>query len=151
MLDRSGEITAPCPVPLSLTVTIPSSRTPALSHFRIRRMMRGSPIRCSTKTDQPIMAHRIEERPNIGVQYEVHFSAGDPNTERVKRIMRAASRSESVREPEEVFLVDRVQHRNHRSLNDLVFESGDRERALSAIRLRYVHTRRLGSARYAPR
>jgi len=54
--------------------------------------------------------------------------------------MRAASRSESVREPEEVFLVDRVQHRNHRSLNDLVFESGDRERALSAIRLRYVHS-----------
>src|SRR5262249_51853310 len=27
----------------------PSSRTPALSHLRIRRMMRGSPIRCSTK------------------------------------------------------------------------------------------------------
>ena len=54
--------------------------------------------------------------------------------------MRAASRSESVREPEEVFLVDRVQHRDRRPLDDLVFESGDRERALSAIRLRYVHS-----------
>src|SRR5262249_21756838 len=49
MLASSGEITAPCPVPLSLTVTTPSSRTPALSHLRIRRMMRGSPIRCSAK------------------------------------------------------------------------------------------------------
>src|SRR3954451_20911732 len=29
-----GVITEPCPVPLSLTVTVPSSRTPALSHLR---------------------------------------------------------------------------------------------------------------------
>src|SRR5271169_4410370 len=49
MLASNGEITEPCPVPLSLLVTTPSSRTPALSHFRIRRRMRGSPIRCSTK------------------------------------------------------------------------------------------------------
>src|SRR5215212_4908468 len=49
MLASSGEITEPCPVPLSLTVTVPSSRTPAFSHLRRRRMMRGSPIRCSTK------------------------------------------------------------------------------------------------------
>ena len=49
MLASSGEITEPCPVPLSLTVTTPSSRTPAFSHFWIRRMMRRSPIRCSRK------------------------------------------------------------------------------------------------------
>src|SRR6202030_2948821 len=53
MLARSGEITEPCPVPLSLTVTIPSSRTPAFSHFWIRRMMRRSPTRCSTN----LMSH----------------------------------------------------------------------------------------------
>src|SRR6266566_824762 len=45
MLASSGEITDPCPVPLSLTATTPSSRMPALSHFWIRRMMRRSPIR----------------------------------------------------------------------------------------------------------
>src|SRR6266852_5946166 len=45
MLAKSGEITAPCPVPLSLTATIPSSRMPAFSHFWIRRMMRLSLIR----------------------------------------------------------------------------------------------------------
>src|SRR6516165_10777876 len=49
MLASSGEITEPCPVPLSLTDTAPASRTPALSHFWIRRMMRRSPIRCSRK------------------------------------------------------------------------------------------------------
>src|SRR5262249_6983548 len=47
MLARSGEITEPCPVPRSLTVTTPFSMTPALSHLRIRRMIRRSPIQCS--------------------------------------------------------------------------------------------------------
>src|SRR5436309_2476408 len=49
MLASSGEITAPCAVPCSLMLTIPSSSTPAFSHLRIRRMMRLSPTRCSTK------------------------------------------------------------------------------------------------------
>ena len=52
--------------------------------------------------------------------------------------MLAALRSESVREPEEVFLVDRVQHRDSRPLDDLIFKGGDRERALPAVRLGYV-------------
>ena len=42
-------ITDPCPVPVSLTATTPSSRMPAFSHFWIRRMMRRSLIRCSRK------------------------------------------------------------------------------------------------------
>ena len=49
MLASNGEITNPCPVPLSLTDTTPSSRRPAFNHFWIRRMMRWSPIRCSRK------------------------------------------------------------------------------------------------------
>ena len=90
------------------------------------------------EANQPISTDLIEERSDVGVQYEVHFLAGDPNRERVERVMRAASGPESVREPEEVFLVDRIQHCRRRSLDDLVFESGDRERALSPVRLRYV-------------
>src|ERR1700741_111419 len=52
--------------------------------------------------------------------------------------MRAAPRPEPVRDAEEVFLVDRVQQRDHRPLDDLVLQGGDRERSLSAVRLRYV-------------
>ena len=59
----------------------------------------------------------------------------DPDTERIQRVVRAAPRPESVREPEEVFLVDRVQQRDHRPLDDLVLKGRDRERALPAIRL----------------
>src|SRR6266478_3237742 len=55
----------------------------------------------------------------------------------VQRVVRAAPWSEPIREPEEVLLVDRVQHRDGRPLDDFVLKGGDRERALPAIRLRY--------------
>src|SRR5437588_811146 len=48
--------------------------------------------------------------------------------------MRAATGSESIREPEEVLLVDRVQQRDHRPLDDLVRQGCDRERALLCVR-----------------
>src|SRR3954452_2779986 len=100
MLARSGEITDPCPVPRSLVVTTPSSRTPALSHFRIRRMMRvADPV--LDEADEPALAHRIEEPGNIGVQNVVHLSAVDPDMERIQRIVLAAARAESVAEPKE--------------------------------------------------
>src|SRR5258707_14484808 len=37
MLARSGLIGCPCPVPVSLTSNLPSSMTPTLIHFPIRR------------------------------------------------------------------------------------------------------------------
>src|SRR5262245_17420311 len=52
-----------------------------------------------------------------------------------RRIVRAAPRPKSVRESEEVFLVDRVQQRDHRPLDDLVLKGRDRERALPTTRL----------------
>ena len=52
--------------------------------------------------------------------------------------MRTASRPEPIREPEEIFLVDRVQHLNHRTLDDLVLQCCDAERALPAVGFWYV-------------
>ena len=49
-----------------------------------------------------------------------------------------APRPEPVREPEEIFLVDRVQHLHHRALDDLVLQRRDAERALPAVRFGYV-------------
>ena len=83
---------------------------------------------------------RIQERSDVGVQYPVHFRAVDPDKERVQRIMRAPPGSESIREPEEVFLVDRVEQRDRRPLDDFVLQSRDREWALPAIRLGYVRS-----------
>src|SRR5436190_11292022 len=107
MLARSGEITDPCPVPRSLVITTPSTRTPALSHFRIRRMMRGSPIRCSRKrTSHSWLTSSKNDR--IGVQYVVHLGAGETNRQHVQRIVLATLGPEPIREPEEVLLVNRV-------------------------------------------
>src|SRR5262245_55527864 len=53
-------------------------------------------------------------------------------------IMRAASWSESIRDSEEVFLVDRVRQCDPRPLDDLVLQSRDRKRTLPAIWLGYV-------------
>lgn len=58
--------------------------------------------------------------------------------------MLAAPGPEPVREPEEVLLVDRIQHHHDRALDDLVLQRRNRQRALAAVRLRYQPpTRRL--------
>ena len=90
------------------------------------------------EADNPFLGYLREERPNVGVQYEVHLPAADPDYQCIQRIVLAASRSEPIREPEEVFLVDHAQHCGHGSLDDLVFECGDRERAFAAVFLRNV-------------
>src|SRR3954454_13427682 len=64
--------------------------------------------------------------------------AGDPDHQRVQRVVLAAPGPEAVREPEEVLLVDRVQHRHRRLLDDLVLQGGDRQGPLPAVRLGYV-------------
>src|SRR2546430_11229772 len=101
-------------------------------------MMRLSPILCSTNR----MSHSwlgVEERLDVGVQDEVHLPAFERDHERIECVVRAAAGPESVAEPEEVFLVDGIQHRSGRSLDDLVFEGCDRERALPPIRLGNVY------------
>ena len=77
----------------------------------------------------------IQETSEVRIKNIVHFRAVDTEHQSIQRIMRAALRSEPIREPEEVFLVDRVQQRNHSPLDDLVLKSCNRERALPAIRL----------------
>src|SRR5580704_3508363 len=87
------------------------------------------------ETDEPVMVHRVEEAADIGVQDEVHLAAADADHERIHRVMRTASGPEPVREPEEVLLVDRVQHRSCRSLDDLVLQRGHRQWTLPPVRL----------------
>ena len=99
---------------------------------------------------QPFLADRVEERADVGVQDEVHPSARDPHHQCVQRVMLATFGAKSVAEAEEFFLVDRVQHRRRRLLEDLVLQSRDGVRALFPIGLRDVPTPRglcaIGSA-----
>jgi hypothetical protein len=68
-----------------------------------------------------------------------HLPAFDRDHERIECIVCPAARPESVAEPEEVFLVDGVQHRCRRPLDNLVLQRCDRERALPPVRLGNVY------------
>jgi len=84
------------------------------------------------------LADAPKEVPDIGVKNPVHFPVVDPHHQGVQRIMRPPSRSEPVRKPEEVLLVDGIQHHDGGALEDFIFQGGNRERPLPPIRLRYV-------------
>jgi len=60
------------------------------------------------EADQPVLTDLIEEAADISIQYPVHLRAADSDDERVQCIMWAAARSKTVREPEEILLIDRV-------------------------------------------
>ena len=64
-------------------------------------------------------------------------SAGCPR-QCVKRLMRAAARTEPVGEALEVDLIDLVEDRHHSLLDDPVLQSRDAQRALPPIGLRYI-------------
>ncbi|OIQ69282.1 hypothetical protein GALL_491200 [mine drainage metagenome] len=90
------------------------------------------------EADQPVLADRVEKRPNVGVKNVIHLPLGNPHRQGVQRIVCPASGPKPVREPEKVFLVDGVQHHDGSTLDDLVLQSDDRQRPLLAVRLRNI-------------
>jgi hypothetical protein len=72
---------------------------------------------------------------NVGVEHPVHLLPHDPDPERVQRTVLTAPRSEPIREPHEVLLVDLVQDRDHGVLNDFVLHGSNAQRALSSVGL----------------
>src|SRR5258705_11254184 len=134
MLARSGEITAPCGVPVSVSDHFPSSITPALSHFWIRRRMRWSATRCSTNLIIHALS-RLSKALDVGIKYVVHLLFHKRVRQRIQRLMLAASRTKTIREAEEVLLIDVVEDGDHCVLDDLVFQCGDPERPLPSVAL----------------
>src|SRR5882762_2975036 len=97
---------------------------------------------------QPFVGKPIEKVVNIQVEHPVHFSRQQSRIERVQRLMLASPRPEPVRKSEKIRFVDRVQHLDRRTLDDLVFQRRDSERPLPPVGLGDVHpTHRLGSVR----
>src|ERR1700689_699918 len=84
----------------------------------------------------------IKEATNVRIEYPVHSLPLDAHVQRVQRLMRAASRTKSVRKAAKVHLVYLIEDGHHRLLDDLVFQRSDAQRPLPAIGLRYVHSSR---------
>ena len=68
--------------------------------------------------DEPILAHRVEELRNIGVDDEVHLGAVDRRRQGVERVVRPSPRPKAVAEAKEILLVNRVQRCDRGALDD---------------------------------
>jgi hypothetical protein len=77
----------------------------------------------------------VEKATEIGVKHPVHLLRLDRGRERIQRMMLAAPRPKPIRESEEILLVDRVHHLDHRALDDLVLHRRDAKRSLSTVGL----------------
>ena len=66
------------------------------------------------ESDEPILANRIEEAPYVGVDDEIHLVHVYPGGQSIQRVVRSASGSKPVGEPEEVLLVDGVEDHDER-------------------------------------
>jgi len=85
----------------------------------------------------------VSKKPRyVGVENPVDFTCINSVCERIQRIVLAAPGSEPIAEPQKLRLVDRREDRNHRGLDDLVFQGRDAERPLFTIRLGYVPSTR---------
>jgi hypothetical protein len=80
------------------------------------------------------LVDRVKEALDVGIEYPVHWGAADRNRQCIQRIMLPPFGPKPVREAEEVFLVDGVEHRNGGALDDFVFQCSYSQRALSAVR-----------------
>jgi hypothetical protein len=67
----------------------------------------------------------IEEASNVRIEHPVHTLPLDAHTQRVERLMRTTTGPEPVRKAFKVDLIDLIEDRHHRLLNNLVLQSCD--------------------------
>ena len=66
-------------------------------------------------------------------KYPVHRLALDSYNQGIERVVRTATGLISIREPREIGFVDGIEHRHHRLLDDLVFQTEDGKRSLATV------------------
>src|SRR3954468_5881980 len=89
------------------------------------------------------MANRVKEALKVGIDDPAHplrFAYSDHQG--IQRIVLAAPGPKTVREPEEVFLIDLVQYGGGCSLDNLVLTGRHSERPLPSVGLGYIPTPR---------
>jgi hypothetical protein len=88
------------------------------------------------KTNQPPVVNGVEEPTNVCIEHPVHLLPLESDGKRIQRIMLTSLGPKPVGEADEVDLVDRVQHIDDRTLDDLVLQRCDAEGSLTTVRLR---------------
>src|ERR1700676_2456929 len=82
--------------------------------------------------DHPIMADRVKELRDIGVENPVHLASCHSDIESIQRLVLVAPGPEPIAEPQKLRLIDRRENGHHRPLDDLVLKGGDAERPCRA-------------------
>src|SRR5512132_3309442 len=100
----------------------------------------GDPM--SNELQQPFMTDVVEEAFDVRIEYPVHSLSLQTHIERVKRLMRVASRPEPVREAFEVRLINLIKDGHYGLLNNLVLQRRDAQRALLPVSLRNIDSPR---------
>jgi len=91
------------------------------------------------KPFHPAVVDRFEERPDVGVEYPIHFPINRDSEGIECPVLRSAGPI-AVRETNEHRLVKWLEYHPRRLLDDLVFQSGNTNRARAAIAFRDVHS-----------
>src|SRR6266849_7865515 len=144
MLARSGLIGCPCPVPVSLMSSLPSSMTPTCIHFRISRSTLLSLTRFSIISMSCSLT--IVSKYEVISNSRIHPVSADDPSHFVQCLVCPSSGSEPVGAVEKILLVDGMQYFDHHLLHDLVLEGGNRDRPLFPVFLGDIDSaQRLGS------
>ena len=81
----------------------------------------------------PCFVEVIEEALDVGIKHIVHLFLHERIGQRIQRFMLAAPRTKSIREAEEVLLINLVEDGDHCVLDDFVFQCGDPERTFPSV------------------
>src|SRR5437899_3289895 len=112
---------------------LPLPRLPATVREAEKVEALGSPVApvryaVLDELHQPPMVEGVEKPTDVRIEHPVHPLRRDPDRQRIQRLMRTAPRPEPLREPENVDLVDRIQDRDDRALDQRVLERGNAAR-----------------------
>ena len=81
------------------------------------------------------MAHGIKEALDIRIKHPIHRPAIDTGIQSIQRIMLAASRPESIRKPDEVFLIDCRENLSDGLLDNFILQAPDAQWSLRTVGL----------------
>jgi hypothetical protein len=78
----------------------------------------------------------VEKRPDVKVENPAHLLSGNPNVERVQRIVLASPWSEPIRKAQEILFPNLVENCPYRVLDDFVLQRRDSQWSLPSIAFR---------------
>ncbi len=83
---------------------------------------------------------------DVRFQNIAHLAEDDPLLDGLNRLVGVLARAIPVGAGQEILLIDPAENVGRRSLDDFIFQRGDRKRALFSVRLRDIHpSKRLGA------